>query len=138
MLTDHSTKYILIPFTLKSTIKLIRSMGRTRIWFMHSWSVSIFDAITNIYLNILYFLYILKKERSMVTSLVMINNSSGRYTNFDLSQAQQISSEQSQMCDPNNPKLNFVNPTESEICGIPKSVKNQTTLDNSSSTTPRQ
>jgi hypothetical protein len=24
------------------------------------------------------------------------------------------------MCDPNNPKLNFVNGTESRICGIPK------------------
>src|SRR5919197_2725017 len=24
------------------------------------------------------------------------------------------------MCDPNNPKLNFVNTTESHICGIPK------------------
>ena len=50
--------------------------------------------------------------------------------NFDLSRAQQISPEQtSQMCNPNNPKLNFVNSTESEICGIPESVKNQTILD---------
>jgi hypothetical protein len=27
------------------------------------------------------------------------------------------------MCDPNNPKLKFVNGTESEICGIPKTIK---------------
>jgi hypothetical protein len=27
------------------------------------------------------------------------------------------------MCDPNNPKLNFVNSTESKTCGLPKSVK---------------
>ncbi len=27
------------------------------------------------------------------------------------------------MCDPSNPKLNFVNSTESKLCGIPKSVK---------------
>jgi len=47
---------------------------------------------------------------------------------FDASQAQQISPEQkAQMCNPNNPRLNFVNSTESKICGIPESVKNQTT-----------
>ncbi len=27
------------------------------------------------------------------------------------------------MCDPNNPKLNFVNSTESKACGLPKSIK---------------
>ena len=27
------------------------------------------------------------------------------------------------ICDPNNPKLNFVNTTESKLCGIPKTVK---------------
>jgi hypothetical protein len=30
------------------------------------------------------------------------------------------------MCDPNNPKLNFVNGTESRVCGLPKSIKNET------------
>jgi hypothetical protein len=30
------------------------------------------------------------------------------------------------MCDPNNPKLNFVNGTESRICGIPKTITNTT------------
>jgi hypothetical protein len=30
------------------------------------------------------------------------------------------------MCDPSNPKLNFVNSTESEICGILPSPVNQT------------
>jgi hypothetical protein len=34
------------------------------------------------------------------------------------------------MCDPNNPKLGFVNGTESEICGIPKTP---TSLANASS-----
>jgi hypothetical protein len=52
--------------------------------------------------------------------------------NFGASYAQQITSEQkSQLCNPNNPKLNFVNSTESKICGIPESVKNQTTTNNS-------
>jgi hypothetical protein len=30
------------------------------------------------------------------------------------------------MCDPNNPKLNFVNTTESKMCGLPKTVQNTT------------
>ena len=30
------------------------------------------------------------------------------------------------ICDPSNPKLNFVNTTESRICGIPKTPTNTT------------
>lgn len=57
--------------------------------------------------------------------------------NFDVSQAQQFSPEQrAQICNPNNPRLNFVNSTESDICNIPESVKNQTTTDNSTTPTP--
>ena len=49
-----------------------------------------------------------------------------------VSQAQQLTPEQkAAMCDPNNPRLKFVNSTESEICGIPKTPTNQT-----NSTTP--
>ena len=33
------------------------------------------------------------------------------------------SDQKAAMCDPSNPKLNFVNTTESHICGIPKTVK---------------
>lgn len=73
----------------------------------------------------------------MAISLGMIITTVIGLDNFDIGQAQQISPEQkTQMCNPNNPKLNFVNSTESEICGIPKSVKNQTTLDNSTATAP--
>jgi len=32
----------------------------------------------------------------------------------------------SKICDPNNPKLRFVNTTESNICGVPKTIKNVT------------
>ena len=35
--------------------------------------------------------------------------------------------EKSKLCDPNNPKLRFVNTTESHICGIPKTTANMTT-----------
>lgn len=42
------------------------------------------------------------------------------------------------MCDPNNPKLNFVNTTESHICGIPMTVKsspaNASSLSNTTTT----
>jgi hypothetical protein len=31
------------------------------------------------------------------------------------------------ICNPTNPKLNFVNTTESRICGIPKTITNTTT-----------
>jgi hypothetical protein len=34
------------------------------------------------------------------------------------------------MCDPSNPKLNFVNGTESRICGIPKTITNTTSSEN--------
>jgi hypothetical protein len=66
-----------------------------------------------------------------------------RTVNFDPSYAQQIYPEQkAKMCNPNNPKLDFVNSTESKICGIPESVKNQTTTTsmtkNSSTTTAPQ
>ena len=40
------------------------------------------------------------------------------------------------ICDPNNPKLAFVNTTESNICGLPKSVKNVTTTTPTTPTTP--
>jgi hypothetical protein len=35
--------------------------------------------------------------------------------------------EKSKLCDPNNPKLRFVNTTESKICGLPITIKNVTT-----------
>jgi hypothetical protein len=58
-----------------------------------------------------------------------------------VSQAQQLTPEQkAAMCAPNNPRLKFVNSTESEICGIPKTPTNQTnsttTATSSKSLTP--
>ncbi len=38
------------------------------------------------------------------------------------------------MCDPSNPKLNFVNSTESKLCGIPKTVKSN--MSNTTTTGP--
>jgi hypothetical protein len=46
---------------------------------------------------------------------------------FNVSQAQLLTPEEkSSMCDPNNPRLKFVNTTESKVCGIPKTPTNQT------------
>ena len=40
------------------------------------------------------------------------------------------------MCNPNNPKLKFVNSTESKICGIPPTSTNTTTPAANNNTTP--
>ena len=37
------------------------------------------------------------------------------------------SQQKAAMCNPNNPKINFVNSTESEICGIPPTPTNMST-----------
>jgi hypothetical protein len=34
-----------------------------------------------------------------------------------------IPQQKAAICSPNNPKLNFVNSTESKLCGLPKSIK---------------
>src|SRR5919199_5236070 len=39
------------------------------------------------------------------------------------------------MCDPSNPKLNFINGTESRLCGIPKTIKNATSTAANATTT---
>jgi hypothetical protein len=39
------------------------------------------------------------------------------------------------ICDPNNPKLNFVNTTESKICGIPTTPTNTTSAPTANTTT---
>ena len=42
------------------------------------------------------------------------------------------------ICNPNNPKLNFVNTTESKICGIPKTITNATSPAANTTTTGAQ
>jgi hypothetical protein len=58
-------------------------------------------------------------RRLMTTLLVMIIVAVVGIVNIDVGQAQQFTPERrAQICDPNNPKLNFVISTESEIRGI--------------------
>ena len=55
------------------------------------------------------------------------------FGSYNSSEAQQISPEEkAKMCNPDNPSLNFVNSTESKICGIPAS----TPTSNSTSSSP--
>src|SRR5918911_3099112 len=44
------------------------------------------------------------------------------------------SDQKAAMCDPSNPKLNFVNTTESHICGIPKTIKSPANASSSANT----
>jgi hypothetical protein len=46
-----------------------------------------------------------------------------------------IPQQKSAMCNPNNPKLNFVNSTESKICSIPSTPTNTTTTTPAANTT---
>jgi hypothetical protein len=56
------------------------------------------------------------------------------FGSYSSSEAQQISPEEkAKMCNPDNPSLNFVNSTESEICGIPASTPSSNTSSPSSS-----
>jgi hypothetical protein len=64
------------------------------------------------------------------------------FGNFHLAQAQgnNISSssltpqQKAAICDPGNPKLNFVNTTESRICGIPQTPTNTTAANTTTGT----
>ncbi|MFL6324368.1 MAG: hypothetical protein ACJ72U_05255 [Nitrososphaeraceae archaeon] len=64
-----------------------------------------------------------------IVSIVSITE----FGNFGIAQGQvNITSsltpqQKAAICDPSNPKLNFVNSTESEICGIPPTPTNTTT-----------
>jgi hypothetical protein len=71
----------------------------------------------------------------ITVAAIAATTTSGMWT-LDVSQAQELTPEQkSAMCNPNNPKLNFVNSTESEICGIPPTPTTNST-DASPSSSP--
>jgi hypothetical protein len=64
---------------------------------------------------------------------VIAANMAMEFGSYTSSEAQQISPEEkAKMCNPDNPSLNFVNSTESKICGIPAS----TPTSNSTSSSP--
>jgi hypothetical protein len=63
------------------------------------------------------------------------------FGNFGIAQGQVNSTseltpqQKAAICDPSNPKLNFVNTTESRICGIPKTPTNTTSTANTTTGT---
>jgi hypothetical protein len=68
-----------------------------------------------------------------IIASVIAANTVMEFGSYSSSEAQQISPEEkAKMCNPDNPSLNFVNSTESEICGIPAS----TPASNSTSSSP--
>ena len=82
----------------------------------------------------------LRKEASLsvLTILIILTASIVTLTqfgNFGIAQGQgNLTAEQkAAMCNPNNPKLKFVNGTESKICGIPKTIKSPANASSSSS-----
>ena len=77
----------------------------------------------------------------LATSLAVITL--GEFGIFGIAQSQGNSTlsltpqQKAAMCNPNNPKLNFVNTTESKICGIPTTPTNTTSSAAANTTTTR-
>ena len=88
-------------------------------------------------MGLIYSIIMIKEKASLsVTSMsiifaVTIAALTG-FANFGIVQGQVNSTSstpqlKAAMCNPNNPKINFVNSTKSEICGIPPTPTNTTT-----------
>jgi len=59
---------------------------------------------------------------AVITTIIIIG-----IETFNVGHAQLLTpQEKAQFCNPNNPKLKFVNSTESKICGIPTTSTNAT------------
>jgi hypothetical protein len=69
-----------------------------------------------------------------IIASVIAANTVMEFGSYTSSEAQQISPEEkAKMCNPDNPSLNFVNSTESEICGIPASTPSSNSTSSPSS-----
>jgi hypothetical protein len=70
---------------------------------------------------------------TIILAASIVSVALAEFGNFGIAQSQgnNITSsltpqQKAAICDPSNPKLNFVNTTESRICGIPKTPTNTT------------
>jgi hypothetical protein len=92
----------------------------------------------------IYRKWILPKKISVrmvftIIASVIAANTVMEFGSYSSSEAQQISPEEkAKMCNPDNPSLNFVNSTESEICGIPASTPSSNSTSSSSSPSPSE
>ena len=92
--------------------------------------------LQNISLGIMSITIIISASILLVISITELGN-------FGIAQGQLSNStslsltpqQKAEMCDPNNPKLKFVNSTESKICGIPPTPTNMTTTTPAANTT---
>ena len=72
----------------------------------------------------------------LTATIVVTLTGFGTFGNNNAQGQENLTEEQkAAMCDPSNPKLNFINGTESEICGIPKTIKNATSTAANATTT---
>jgi hypothetical protein len=79
------------------------------------------------------FLSVLTIEIILAATIVILTE----LGNFGIAQGQgNLTIEQkAAICNPNNPKLKFVNTTESRICGIPKTIKSPANASSANITT---
>jgi hypothetical protein len=86
--------------------------------------------LQNISLGIMSTTMIIAASIVLVTSITEFGNVSvafGQGSNSTSSLPSLTLQQKAAICNPNNPKLNFVNSTESKICGIPSTSTNTTT-----------
>ena len=98
--------------------------------------------LQNISLGIMSITTIIAASIVLVISLTEFGNfdvAQGQLSNSTSSSLSLTPQQKAAMCNPNNPKLKFVNSTESKICGIPPTPTNMTTTTTSAAantTTP--
>jgi hypothetical protein len=99
--------------------------------------------LQNISLGIMSITTIIAASIVLVISITEFGNfgvAQGQLSNSTSSSSLSLTPQQkAAMCNPNNPKLKFVNSTESKICGIPPTPTNMTTTTSSAAantTTP--
>ena len=63
----------------------------------------------------------------LAATIVVTLTQFGNFGNNAQGQGNLTAEQKAAMCNPSNPKLKFVNTTESHICGIPKTPTNATT-----------
>src|SRR5918912_839413 len=95
--------------------------------------------LQNISLGIMSITTIIAASIVLVISITEFGNfgvAQGQLSNSTSSSSLSLTPQQkAAMCNPNNPKLKFVNSTESKICGIPPTPTNMTTTTSAAANT---
>jgi hypothetical protein len=94
--------------------------------------------LQNISLGIMSITIIIAASIVLVVSITEFGNfgiAQGQLSNSTSSSLSLTPQQKAAMCNPNNPKLKFVNSTESKICGIPPTPTNMTTTTSAAANT---